>query len=610
VLRIAFLVVGGLIAYQIAVTLLQPPWINSVTDWLRALLAWPELLAIVFVSWWLTRARQLGGRSGWMMSVALLSYAIARTVWTLDDQFIHPNAVPFPSFPDLFFLLQYPFFFLALALLPGAPPWGSRIKVILDCLLVMGAAGALSWYFLLAPLYLQSGEPPLGKAVNLAYPLWDLCLLFGLTVAFIYRQCQMERAVLTLLIVAFLCLVAADSLAAWLLLYPRHVYRTGYLSDVFWNAFYLLVPLAGLVKFRLTQKKLAYANALPAATGQRPQFLKEDLKAVSRFLLPLVAALLASVLIAIRTIIAPLHFMHPLIPSVVIFSLLLLAFVRQAIMVLENAQLRRAWEQARTDELAAQANAAALRETNRRMESFLGIAGHELKTPLTTLILSLQMLQRRAQHRASQPEDETGQAKTRKEGSQSDLALPLQQAERLNRLVSELLDTSRIQAGQLQLDLKLVDLAAIVCATVEEQRQAFPGRTISLCLPDESMPVLADADRIGQVVTNYLTNALKYSREDRPVEVGVQVKGQQGRVWVWDQGPGLPPAEQERIWERFYRAPGIEIQSGSGIGLGLGLHINKTIIEQHHGQVGVQSLPGQGSTFWFTMLLKVPEEDG
>lgn len=187
VLRRAFLVVGVLLAYQLAVTLLQPPWISAVTDWLRAVLAWPELLLVVFVSGWL--ARQAEARSWWLLSLALLSYAIARTLWTVDDRFIHPNQVPFPSFPDLFFVLQYPFFFLALLLLPGIPPWGPRVRLVLDCLLVMGAATALSWYFVLAPLYLQSGEAPLSKIVNLTYNVGDLALLFGLTVALLYRQC-------------------------------------------------------------------------------------------------------------------------------------------------------------------------------------------------------------------------------------------------------------------------------------------------------------------------------------------------------------------------------------------------------------------------------------
>ena len=609
VLQIAFLVAGGLIASQLTITLLQPPWLSSVTDWLRALLSWPELFLVVFVSWWLTRARQPGARSAWMMSVALVSYAIARTLWTVDDRFISPNAVPFPSLPDVFFLLQYPFYFLALVLMPGVPPWGRRVKVMLDCVLLMGAASALSWYFLLAPLYSHSGELPLGKLVNLAYPLWDLCLLFGLTVVLIYRRCQIERAVLALVTVAVLCLVIADSLAAWLLLYPSHVYQTGHPSDVFWNAFYLLLPLAVLAKLRVTQHNLTCGDVVPVPTEERPPLQKEDLTEVFRFLFPFAAALLASVLIAMRAIIAPLRPMPPLAPSLVIFCLLLLVLIRQGMMVLEHTQLRRAWEEARIHELAAQANEGALRETNRRMEAFLGIAGHELKTPLTTVILSLQVLQRRAQQRASQAGAASGQERARRKDAQGDLTLPLQHAERLNRLVSALLDTSRIQVGQLELDLRPADLVSIMRMTVEEQCQAVPDRTIYLHLPEVPVPVVVAAERIAQVVANYLSNALKYSQEDRPVEVGVQIEGQQARVWVRDQGPGLSLAEQEYLWERFYRVPGVEVQSGSGIGLGLGLHISKTIIEQHQGQVGVQSMPGQGSTFWFTLPVGDAEGD-
>ena len=148
------------------------------------------------------------------------------------------------------------------------------------------------------------------------------------------------------------------------------------------------------------------------------------------------------------------------------------------------------------------------------------------------------------------------------------------------------------------------DLVPMVVQAVREQRLTAPARSIDVNVPPgAALPVLADVDRIGQVVTNYLTNALKYSADDTAVTVGLEVDGAMARVSVHDAGPGIPAAEQERVWERFYRVPGIEHRSGSGIGLGMGLHISRTIVERHHGHVGVESQPGSGSIFWFTLPL-------
>jgi signal transduction histidine kinase/PAS domain-containing protein len=272
---------------------------------------------------------------------------------------------------------------------------------------------------------------------------------------------------------------------------------------------------------------------------------------------------------------------------------LIRAVARLGALVLERERLLRARAEARVRELA-------LRKANERMDTFLGVAGHELKTPLASMKLGLQLAERRIGRLAQWSTD---LAKEVAPGLEL-IARTQRQAERLERLVNDLLDVSRVQAGKLELHLEAADLAAVVRDAVEEQRQAAPARTIVLQLPDDLyVHLTADADRIGQVVTNYLTNALKYSPADHPIVVGVAADDRQARVWVRDEGPGLPAEEQERIWERFHRVEGIEVQSGSGVGLGLGLHICRTIIERHQGQVGVESAPGRGSTFWFTLPL-------
>ena len=105
--------------------------------------------------------------------------------------------------------------------------------------------------------------------------------------------------------------------------------------------------------------------------------------------------------------------------------------------------------------------------------------------------------------------------------------------------------------------------------------------------------------------TIFLTNAHKYSPIERPIEVSLTVEGTLARVYVRDEGPGIAPEQQKRVWERFYRVPGIEVmeQSLSDSNLGLGLYLCQEIIVLHHGQIGIQSAPGQGSTFWFTLSL-------
>jgi PAS domain S-box-containing protein len=264
--------------------------------------------------------------------------------------------------------------------------------------------------------------------------------------------------------------------------------------------------------------------------------------------------------------------------------------------------------------LAEQADArgreVALQEANRRMEEFLGIASHELRTPLTTIKANVQLAKRRLK---TVTNDTISEHTANKVEAASEM---LSRAERqvgvLNRLVGDLIDISRIQTGKLQLHLRKEpsDLVQVLAETVQEQQKAFSQRTISLFLPTpgEPLPVIADADRIAQVLINYLTNALKYSESDKPVEVSLtHEKDRYGiesvRVAVRDEGPGLSPEEQKRIWECFYQSDRVKVVSGSGVGLGLGLYISQTIIERHHGHIGVDSTPGVGSTFWFTLPL-------
>ncbi len=247
----------------------------------------------------------------------------------------------------------------------------------------------------------------------------------------------------------------------------------------------------------------------------------------------------------------------------------------------------------------AEAKALALQEANQRLETFIGIVSHELRTPVTSLKANLQMALRRLRQgkEASAPSDRWDQARELLERME-------RQMRRLTRLLDDVIDLARIRSGKLEIEGQLCNLSALMLDIVRAEQASYPERTIQLQqIPDEEVLVMADPDRIGQVLTNYLTNALKYSPADTPVQVGLSREEGQARVWVRDQGPGIPPEEQMLIWEWFHRAAGVGVQSGSGVGLGLGLPISKSLIERHGGQVGVESEPGAGSTFWFVLPL-------
>jgi len=138
---------------------------------------------------------------------------------------------------------------------------------------------------------------------------------------------------------------------------------------------------------------------------------------------------------------------------------------------------------------------------------------------------------------------------------------------------------------------------------VATQQRLAPGRTIVLesVPPEQVVPVMVDAERITQVINNYLANALSYSPADQPVTVQLRVEDAVARVSVHDQGPGVPGEEQGRIWGRFYFSKKIAEQNELELSLGLGLYLSRVFIERHHGSVGVESDPGHGTTFWFTL---------
>lgn len=273
--------------------------------------------------------------------------------------------------------------------------------------------------------------------------------------------------------------------------------------------------------------------------------------------------------------------------------------------MIERVRLLQKWAQAHASELA-------LQEATRRYDTFLSLASHELRNPLTSVIGYIHLASRQLGTLERQGE-QVPPAPERLQHIHQHLDAATQSAHTLDRMIGELLDVARIRAEQLVIVPRPCNLREIVRRAVEEIRQRAVGRTLLLMLPaQELVPVLVDADRIGQVVTNYLSNALKYAPVDRPIEVHLATEGPLARVSVRDEGPGLTLDAQAHLWQRFYRVPGVVVQDTRGhfgANLGIGLYLCHEIITRHHGRVGVESAPGKGSTFWFTLALAPSSEN-
>jgi signal transduction histidine kinase/PAS domain-containing protein len=275
------------------------------------------------------------------------------------------------------------------------------------------------------------------------------------------------------------------------------------------------------------------------------------------------------------------------------------AAAKMVALVLERERLLRERAEARAQE-------GALREANQRMDEFVSLAAHELKTPLAAIRGFVELAHHNVQWALSQDRAMAREVTDRCDATNNMLERAEQRIEHLARLMNDLLDDSRIQAGHLEMRQDTCDLAEIVRSCIDTQRLVWPRRTITLDEPAEAVHIRGDADRIGQVVINYVTNALKYSAADQPVTVSLRLEGKEAYVQVRDQGPGLTVEQQKHIWERYRRVQGVTAQDktrGAGGSLGLGLYISRTIVEQHGGRVGVESRPGTGSTFWFTLPL-------
>lgn len=284
--------------------------------------------------------------------------------------------------------------------------------------------------------------------------------------------------------------------------------------------------------------------------------------------LPVVSYLAVPVISSSGTVIGGLFFGHP---EAGVFTLeheaIVDSIASQAAVALDNSKL--------FEEVKA---------LSAKKDEFIALASHELKTPLTTIKGYLQILER---------------------NEKNDLAKTFigkisNQVEKLNTLITDLFDVSKIEAGKLQLYKETFNLKELLNEIIETFH--YTNKTHQLVFQNNGGPLLVEADRqrIEQVIINLLTNAIKYSPKSNQVLITAEGSASTVTVKVKDEGIGLSPDQQKKIFSRFYRAEG----SANVSGLGLGLYLTKEIIDRHHGKIGVNSALGKGSTFFFSLPLK------
>ena len=226
-------------------------------------------------------------------------------------------------------------------------------------------------------------------------------------------------------------------------------------------------------------------------------------------------------------------------------------------------------------------------ETEQLKADFVATVSHELRTPLTPLKGFLITLLH-------------GMGDGTSEERRGYYQIMLNQANRLERLITDLLEASRIESGEPIVDLRPLDVVAEVRTVVETFQEQYPDRAFTLGGPDE-MIVVGDPLRIDQVVTNLVSNAVKYSPRSEPIEVTISSSRGEAVVRVRDHGQGISAPDRERIFERFFRVDNALTRSTGGTGLGL--YLARKLALAMRGRLEVSSVPGRGSTFSLTLPL-------
>lgn len=234
------------------------------------------------------------------------------------------------------------------------------------------------------------------------------------------------------------------------------------------------------------------------------------------------------------------------------------------------------------------------KENEKRKDDFVNMASHELKTPITSIRLYLDSLILKMKNASDKNAEKTLQSIR-------------YQTERLQELVSDLLDVSRLQTGKLSFTKENFHINELVKETIEQLQATAKHHSLKLTAPP-AIRVYADKFRIYQVVTNLITNAIKYSPGGTAITVRIRKQKNNAVISITDQGIGIAKDQHAKIFQRLYQVVGSKEKTFPG--LGMGLYISKEILKRHGGRIWVESEIGKGSTFFFRLPLAKKKQEG
>ena len=501
----------------------------------------------------------------YLFGAGLLSFTVGDVFFNLYD-FIWHRDPPVPSVADVFYLAGYPFLTVGLVVLVLRLRAQDRRLGLIDAALLTVAFGLCQWIFVMEGLIREPGSAAT-KAVALSYPAMDVVLLAALV--FLALTPAWRTVAYRYLTASILLLLVADEVYS---LSPDTYANTTWL-DAGWLLSYVLWGVAALSPSMRALSEPRRAHGLRLTT-------------LRQFVLGAALATAPAILIAERAMGKDIH---PIPVAVGAAAL-------SALVVWRLGGLIRALERLRVTERSARADAESarrllaeqneqLREADRLKDEFVALISHDLRTPLTSIMGYLELVL------------EDGGLNDHQQGY---LEVVNRNADRLLRLVNDLLFVARLEAGQLDLHPSELDLAAVARQSTSEAEPRATAKGITITCETEMVPAIAaDKGRIFQVLDNLVSNAIKFTPEGGDVHVSVARSNGAVRLEIADTGIGISRAEQHRLFERFFRATTAAERHIPGTGLGL--YIARAIVEAHGGSISVESEPGRGTSFRIDM---------